>query len=69
MRVIVTTFLTLDGVMQAVVQLERLMVHPVVLGSGRRLFRDGSATTPPRLVDTKTTSTGVVILTYQPAER
>ena len=45
----------------------RLMVHPVVLGSGRRLFRDGSATTPLRLVDTKTTSTGVLILTYQPS--
>jgi len=44
----------------------RLMVHPVVLGSGKRLFRDGSPTTTLRLVDTKTTSTGVVILTYQP---
>ena len=45
----------------------RLMVHPVVLGSGKRLFRDGSATTPLRLVDTKTTCTGTLILTYQPA--
>ena len=45
----------------------RLMVHPVVLGSGKRLFRDGSATTPLRLVDTKTTGTGTLILTYQPA--
>ena len=45
----------------------RLMVHPVVLGSGKRLFRDGSDTTALRLVDTRPTSTGVVILTYQPA--
>jgi dihydrofolate reductase len=45
----------------------RLMVHPIVLGSGRRLFRDGSAMTALRLVDSTTTSTGVLILTYQPA--
>jgi dihydrofolate reductase len=45
----------------------RLWVHPVVLGSGKRLFKDGGPTTPLRLVDTKTTSTGVVHLTYQPA--
>jgi dihydrofolate reductase len=46
----------------------RLLVFPIVLGSGRRLFRDGSVKTALRLVDTKTTNTGVVILTYQPAE-
>ena len=45
----------------------RLMIHPVVLGSGRRLFRDGVEKTPLRLVDSKTTSTGVLILTYEPA--
>jgi dihydrofolate reductase len=45
----------------------RIWVHPVVLGSGKRLFRDGSDTTTLRLVDTKTTSTGVVILSYQSA--
>ena len=47
----------------------RLMVHPVVLGSGKRLFRDGSDTTVLRLVDTKTFSSGVVVLTYQPAKK
>jgi dihydrofolate reductase len=46
----------------------RLMIHPVVLGSGRRLFRDGSARKPLRLVDTTTSSTGVLIATYRPAE-
>jgi dihydrofolate reductase len=45
-----------------------LLIHPLVLGSGRRLFTDGSAFTALRLVDTKTSSTGVVIATYQPAE-
>jgi dihydrofolate reductase len=45
----------------------RLMVFPVVLGSGKRLFRDGIDTTVLRLVDTETFSSGVVVLTYQPA--
>jgi dihydrofolate reductase len=45
----------------------QVMVHPVILGSGKRLFREGSPRTALRLVDTKTTSTGVLILTYQPA--
>jgi dihydrofolate reductase len=47
----------------------RLMINPVVLGSGKRLFRDGSATTSLRLVDSTTSSTGVLIVTYQPAKR
>ena len=45
-----------------------LLIHPLVLGSGRRLFPDGAPSTALRLVDTKTTTTGVVIATYQPAE-
>ena len=44
----------------------RIWIEPVVVGSGKRLFKDGSDTTVLRLVDTKTISTGVVILTYQP---
>jgi dihydrofolate reductase len=43
-----------------------LLIHPLVLGSGRRLFRDGSPFAALRLVDTKTTTTGVIIATYQP---
>jgi dihydrofolate reductase len=43
----------------------RLWFYPVVLGSGKRLFREGSAPTGLRLVDTRTTSTGVVIHTYE----
>jgi dihydrofolate reductase len=45
----------------------QLMVHPVVLGSGKRLFRDGSDTLKLKLLDTKTFSKGVVLLCYQPA--
>jgi dihydrofolate reductase len=41
----------------------RLMVHPLVLAAGRRFFREGAKTTL-MLTDAKTTSTGVVVLTY-----
>jgi dihydrofolate reductase len=44
----------------------RLMVFPVVLGSGKRLFRDGAGTTALRLVETKPTGS-VVILTLRRA--
>jgi len=45
----------------------RLWIYPVVLGTGKRLFRDGIAPAALRLVDTKTTSTGVAVHVYQPA--
>jgi len=45
----------------------RLMVHPVVLGGGKRLFSDGSDKTVLKLVDTKSFSSGIVVLSYQPA--
>jgi dihydrofolate reductase len=44
----------------------QLWVHPIVLGSGKRLFREGSPTTALKLVDSKTTASGLVILTYEP---
>jgi class 3 adenylate cyclase len=47
----------------------RLMVFPVVLGSGKRLFRDESDIAHLRLVGTRTFSSGVVVLTYQPASQ
>lgn len=46
-----------------------LIMHPLVLGTGRRLFAEGSPKMTLRLTDTKTTTTGVVIATYEPAER
>jgi dihydrofolate reductase len=45
-----------------------LLIHPLVLGSGRRLFTDGGAFAELRLISARTTTTGVVIATYQPAE-
>ena len=44
-----------------------LMIHPLVLGSGRRLFPESGPSGALRLVDSVTTTTGVVIATYQPA--
>jgi class 3 adenylate cyclase len=47
----------------------RLMVFPVVLGSGKRLFRDATDVTHLELVDTRTFETGVTVLTYRPGDR
>jgi riboflavin biosynthesis pyrimidine reductase len=45
-----------------------LLIHPLVLGSGRRLFPDsGSSPFPLQLADSATTGTGVVVATYRPA--
>ena len=44
-----------------------LLIHPLVLGTGRRLFADGGAAATLRLVSSKATANGVVIATYQPA--
>jgi dihydrofolate reductase len=45
----------------------RLMVFPVVLGSGKRLFGETSGKKPLRLVDSKIVGDGVAILVYRPA--
>jgi len=46
-----------------------LLIHPLILGSGRRLFPDGGVFTALNLQNTKTTSKGVVIATYKPTNR
>ena len=46
----------------------RLMVHPIVVGSGKHLFEEGGDQRALKLVDSKTFSTGVLYLTYQPAQ-
>jgi dihydrofolate reductase len=43
-----------------------LLIHPLVLGQGRRLFADGVHSTPFELVRTKTTDKGVIAATYRP---
>ena len=45
----------------------RLMVFPVVLGTGKRLFGETSDKKPLRLVDSKVVGDGVAILVYRPA--
>jgi dihydrofolate reductase len=45
----------------------RLMVFPIVVGSGKRLFEDDIETTVLELVDTKTFGSDVVVLSYRPA--
>ncbi len=46
----------------------RLMVFPVVLGSGKRLFGELSDKKRLQLVDSRTVGDGVVILTFRPAD-
>jgi dihydrofolate reductase len=45
-----------------------LMIHPVVLGSGHRLFGPDEQAHPFRLIECTPTATGVIMATYQPAE-
>jgi dihydrofolate reductase len=45
----------------------RLMVYPVILGSGKRLFGDAGKMAPLKLVDAKPAGDGIVMLTYAPA--
>ena len=45
----------------------RLLFFPVHVGSGKKLFRDGARAAALRLTGATTTSTGVIIATYQPA--
>jgi dihydrofolate reductase len=44
----------------------RLMIDPIVLGGGKRLFPEGGERRPLRLVSSTTSSTGVLITTYVP---
>ena len=47
----------------------RLMVEPILLGGGKRLFPDDGRARPLELVSTTTAGTGVLICTYRPADR
>jgi dihydrofolate reductase len=46
----------------------RLMIDPLVVGGGKRLFRDSSALMPLRLVESQTTGTGAILATYAASE-
>jgi dihydrofolate reductase len=43
-----------------------LMINPIILGGGKQLFREGSQKRQLRLVRSMSTSTGVIVATYQP---
>jgi dihydrofolate reductase len=45
----------------------RLMIHPVLIGAGKRLFRDGSVPADLELVETLAVGPDVIVLTYRPA--
>jgi dihydrofolate reductase len=45
----------------------RLWVFPLVIGSGKRLFSEGTIPAGLKLVDSKVSTTGVVMGTYEPA--
>jgi dihydrofolate reductase len=47
----------------------RLMVEPILLGGGKRLFPDDGQVRPLELVSTTTAKTGVLVCTYRPAAR
>jgi len=47
----------------------QLLIHPLVLGSGRRLFTDDLPRSALRLVKSVPTTTGVIIATYEPVDR
>jgi dihydrofolate reductase len=51
-----------DGLLDELI----ILVHPLILGTGKRLFGDGSGQVELDLVDSRTFSTGVVSLTYRP---
>ena len=45
----------------------RFMIDPLLVGGGKRLFRDDGALRPLRLVDSEVTTTGAIVATYAPA--
>ncbi len=47
----------------------RVMLYPLALGTGKRFFRDGGEKTTLTLTDVKTNGAGVVMLTYRAAQR
>ncbi len=73
----ITTFLTLDGVMQApgaqtliahdLIDEYRLFTFPVVLGTGKRLFGSGAVPATLKLVRSSVTSAGAIFSVYRRA--
>lgn len=47
----------------------RLMIHPIVLGEGKKLFAEGTLTTTMKLIDSQVFSSGTVVHAYEPAKQ
>jgi dihydrofolate reductase len=47
----------------------RVMIDPLVVGGGKRIFGNDGALRPMKLVDSKVTTTGAIIATYSPVKR
>lgn len=67
LHVIGSTELVRTLIEQDLVDEFRLMLDPVGLGGGKRIFRDDGMLRPLRLVDRQVTSTGAILATYAPA--
>ena len=46
----------------------RVMIDPLLLGGGKRIFPDDGALRPLKLVDSQVTTTGAILASYAPAE-
>jgi dihydrofolate reductase len=66
--VIGSTQLVLTLIEHDLVDEFRVMIDPLVVGGGKRIFRDDGVLRPLRLVDSKVTTTGAILATYAPAE-
>ena len=53
---------------QGLIDVYDLWVEPIVLGTGRRLFREEDRKIPLKLVKSEISTTGVAMLTYQPGD-
>jgi dihydrofolate reductase len=67
LHVIGSTQLVQTLMEQELVDELRLMFDPVLLGGGKRIFRDDGLLRPMRLVDGQIASTGAILATYAPA--
>jgi dihydrofolate reductase len=65
--VIGSTVLVRSLIQQGLVDEFRLMIDPVLVGGGKRIFPDDGELRPLRLVDQEVTTTGTIIATYVPA--
>jgi dihydrofolate reductase len=67
LHVIGSTELVQMLIEQGLVDELRLMIDPVVVGGGKRIWRDDGVLRPLRLVDSETTPSGAIFATYAPA--